>query len=227
MENLDRGENRGVVFRSTKIDERSRRDDYPLAGGLDDTRAQRGVQRTCVARLLVKEASALRNNPLMEPRCLRSDNPRATLSQRVISILFTCSLSSPLVIPRRREFRLGRRNSDCSRGKGRIEESLVGLDHLFLFFSFFCFFFFGTNGTRVWNICADPRWRTSALDGWCREEKVGSNRIENIRTFKKLKFTRHSRQKNFRSNDATMRNFFSLFFYKNRVVGFWNVKYHE
>lgn len=148
MENLDRGENRGVVFRSTKIDERSRRDDYPLAGGLNDTRAQRGVQRTCVTRLL-KEASALRNNPLMEPRCLRSDNPRATLSQRVISILFTCSLSSPLVIPRRREFRLGRRNSDCSRGKDRGILGGIGSSFSFLLFLLLFFFFWNEWNARL------------------------------------------------------------------------------
>lgn len=142
MENLDRGENRGVVFRSTKIDERSRRDDYPLAGGLDDTRAQRGVQRTCVTRLLVKEASALRNNPLMEPRCLHSDNPRATLSQRVISILFYMfAFFSPRyststgIPPRKKKFRLFER-------EGKDRGILGGIGSSFSFLLFLLLFFF-------------------------------------------------------------------------------------
>lgn len=121
------GENRRAI---TTRDGR----DYPLAGGgwhkeaaasnaLDAIAGQRG----------------LRNNPPLNGNRDAFDNLR---SPRVISILFIHSLSSPRYSTS--SGILGRRNSDCSKGKGGMieEEYLVGLDHLF-------FSFFFTNGTRV------------------------------------------------------------------------------
>lgn len=117
--------------RSAKIDERSRRVMAVIIHSLEGVGTKRRLQATHLTRLLVKEACET-TPPLME-----TEMPSITYALREWYRFFLYIRFPPLVIPRRREFRLGRRNSDCSEGKGGMieEESLVGLDHLF--FSFF------------------------------------------------------------------------------------------
>lgn len=116
--------------RSAKIDERSRRVMAVIIHSLEGVGTKRRASNALDA---IAGQRGLRNNPpLME-----TEMSSITYALREWYRFFLYIRFPPLVIPRRREFRLGRRNSDCSEGKGGMieEESLVGLDHLF--FSFF------------------------------------------------------------------------------------------
>lgn len=111
--------------------------------------------------------------------------------------------SSPLVIPRR-----------IPPQKEQIQIVRKGSRNRGIEF----IFFLRMEYARLKYLRNDPRWRG---------EKVRSNRMENICTFKILKFTRHSGKRIFDRTHVTMRNFFffAFFFFakKKRVVGFFEM----
>lgn len=183
--------------------------DYPVSQTLDDTGEDKEA-RNALDAIAGQRASALRNNPLMDPRCLRNAALSIALARSspcdIDSFYIIRFLSSIQPLPLPSLFHV---ESRLRKNKFRLFERDRGIEFIF---------FLRMEYARLKYLRNDPRWRG---------EKVRSNRMENICTFKILKFTRHSGKRIFDRTHVTMRNFFFfclLFFCKKkRVVGFFEM----